>query len=455
MRPRLISDVARAVAGELAGDDVEVTSVVTDSRRASAGSLFVALPGEHRDGEAFVEDAFARGATAALVGLHGHTSGSTVRVEAPLQGLMRLARDERRRALAHATVVAVTGANGKTSTKDFAASVLSQRFRTHASPASFNNEIGLPLTILSAQDGVEVIVAEMGARHVGDVRALCGIAEPGVVIVTNIGVAHLEIFGSWEAIVAAGSEPLEDLAAGDIAILNAEDPVVTSYAERTSARVLSFGRVSAADVQARDVELDREGNASFTLVHGDAQERVELAVAGEHMVSNALAAASCGIELGLSPAECSAGLKVARVSPWRMETFSSAAGLRVVNDAYNANPESTAAALKAARWMAGDARLIAVLGTMAELGSVAEREHDRIGALAARIRVDRLVTVGEPARTIAAAALREGMERKDVASCATVEEALHDVREHARSGDVVLCKGSRVVGLEKLAEALR
>jgi UDP-N-acetylmuramoyl-tripeptide--D-alanyl-D-alanine ligase len=455
MNTRLLSEVARAVEGELVGDDVEVTSIVTDSRRASAGSLFVALPGEHQDGAAFVPDAFARGAVAALVGLDVVGEGPIVRVEAPLQGLMRLAEDERGGSLADVTVVAVTGANGKTSTKDLAASVLSQRFRTHANPASFNNEIGLPVTMLSAPEGVEVIVAEMGARHVGDVRALCRIARPDAVIVTNVGVAHLEVFGSWEAIVLAGSEPVEDLGGGDVAILNAEDPVVASYADRTQARVVSFGRVAAADVRARDVELDREGHASFTLMHGDASERVELAVAGEHMVSNALAAAACGIVLGLAPMECSAGLKEARVSPWRMETFTSAAGLRVVNDAYNANPESTAAALKASRWMAGDARLIAVLGTMAELGPVAEREHDRIGALAARIRVDRLITVGEPARAMAAAALREGMEPENVASCATVKDALLDVREHARRGDVVLCKGSRVVGLERLAEALR
>jgi UDP-N-acetylmuramoyl-tripeptide--D-alanyl-D-alanine ligase len=455
MNTRLLSDVARAVGGELLGDDVEVASVVTDSRRASAGSLFVALPGEHRDGAAFVPDAFGRGAAAALVGRHLVGEGPIVRVEAPLVGLMRLAQDERERVLAGVTVVAVTGANGKTSTKDLAASVLSQRFRTHASPASFNNEIGLPVTILTAPEGVEVIVAEMGARHAGDARALCRIARPDAVVVTNVGLAHLEIFGSWEAIVAAGSEPVEDLGRGDVAILNAEDPVAAGYADRTQARVVSFGRVAEADVRAREVELDREGNASFTLVHAAASERVELAVAGEHMVSNALAAAACGIVLGLGPMECSAGLKQARVSPWRMETFTSAAGLRVVNDAYNANPESTAAALKASRWMAGHARLIAVLGTMAELGPVAEREHDRIGALVARIRVDRLITIGEPARTIAAAALREGMEPENVASCATVADALRDVREHARHGDVVLCKGSRVVGLERLAEALR
>jgi UDP-N-acetylmuramoyl-tripeptide--D-alanyl-D-alanine ligase len=455
VRPRRLSDIARAIGGDLGGDDAEVTGVVTDSRAAFPGALFIALPGRRDDGGRYLADAFGRGAAGAIAGPAATGEGSIVRVADPLQGLMRLAMDERGRALADVTVIGVTGANGKTSTKDLAACVLSQRFRTHASPGSFNNEIGLPLTLLSAPSDAEVIVAEMGARRVGDVRTLCEIARPDIVVVTNVGLAHIEIFGSWEAIVDAGAEPLRSLGPRGVAIVNAEDPVVASYARDLTARTISFGRVAGTDVRAVDVELDRDGNASFTLAHAEASERVELSVAGEHMVSNALAAAACGIALDLSPMECAAGLKEARISRWRMETFTTASGVRVVNDAYNANPESTAAALKAARWMAGDARLIAVLGTMAELGAIAEREHERIGELAARIRVDRLVTVGDPARAIAAAAVREGIEPESVASYADVEAALQDVRRSARPGDVVLCKGSRVVGLERLAEALR
>jgi UDP-N-acetylmuramoyl-tripeptide--D-alanyl-D-alanine ligase len=219
--------------------------------------------------------------------------------------------------------------------------------------------------------------------------------------------------------------------------------------------VVTFGRSPGSEVGAEAVELDPRGRASFELVHADAREPIELAVPGEHMVSNALAAAACGIVLGLTPAECASGLKGTRVSPWRMETFTTSDGVHIVNDAYNANPESMAAALRSARWMARGARLIAVLGPMAELGPIASEEHERVGELAARIRVDRLITVGDGARTIAAAALREGVEPENVVSFDDPADALADVRAQARTGDVVLFKASRVAGLERLAEALR
>jgi len=454
VRPRALSDVARATGGELVGEDAVVRSVVTDSREAEPGALFVALRGERDDGERWIDDAFARGAAGALAGASASGAGPVVHTADPLAALADLAADERRGPLAGVTVVGITGANGKTSTKDLAASVLSRPLRAHASRGSLNNEIGLPRTILDAPEGVEVVVAELGARHVGDVRALCAVARPDLVVVTNVGVAHLEVFGSWDAIVEAGAEPVEALDPDGIAILNAEDPVAAGYARRTDARVVTFGRVAAAEVRARDVELDPEGHASFTLVAGGASERAELSVPGEHMVANALAAAACGIVLGLTADECVAGLKEARLSPWRMERTRTDSGIRILNDAYNANPESTEAALKAARWIAGRGRLVAVLGTMAELGPIAEREHERIGVLVTRIGVDRLVTVGEPARAIAAGALREGIEPENVASYDAVEDAIADVRAAAGPGDLVLCKGSRVVGLERVAEAL-
>jgi UDP-N-acetylmuramoyl-tripeptide--D-alanyl-D-alanine ligase len=401
-----------------------------------------------------VGEALARGAVGAVVGDGVAVAGPAVQVGSTGEALLRLAADERARH-GDARLIAVTGANGKTSTKDLAAAVLASRFRVHASPASFNNEIGLPLTLLSAPEGAEVIVAEMGARRVGDHTVLCEVARPDVVVVTNVGVAHMEVFGSWDRIVEASAEPVEWLGEDGLAILLADDPVVAGFGGRTRARVLTFGLSRAAGLRAEDVRLDRDGLASFALATGDARERVELAVPGEHMIANALAAAACGVALGMTAAECAAGLKGARVSRWRMETFASPGGIRVVNDAYNANPESVAAALRAARWIAGDGRLIAVLGTMAELGPVSAAEHARIGELAARIRVERLVTVGAEARAIAVAAAREGIPAEEVASYDDVEEALDDVLRHARRGDVVLFKASRVVGLERAAEAMR
>jgi UDP-N-acetylmuramoyl-tripeptide--D-alanyl-D-alanine ligase len=381
-------------------------------------------------------------------------SDHLVVVPDPGHALLALAADERSR-MGEATIVGITGANGKTSTKDLTAAILATRFRTHASPASFNNEIGLPMTLLGAPPDVEVVVAEMGARHEGDVTMLCDVARPQLVVVTNVGVAHMEIFGSWDAIVRAGSEPVAWLGEQGTAILNADDPVVLGYGERTGSRVLTFGLDGSAEVRAVDVRLDEVGRATFELVHGGERGLVRLAVAGEHMVPNALAAVACGIALGLSVAECATGLEGARISAWRMETFRTTDGVTVVNDAYNANPESMAAALKAARWMAGHGRLAAVLGHMAELGPISLEEHERLGELIVRVGVERLVTVGDEATAIARAAIREGQLAEEVAICEGPEEAEAQLRVWARSGDVVLLKGSRVVGLERLAEALR
>ena len=460
MRPRRLADVAIAVEGSLEGGDVEVRSVTTDSRDVVAGALFVALSGEHTDGHRFVEQAFAGGAVAAMIDASASAPsdlddpvGPLVRVGSTAEALLRLAADERNSMTA--TVVGVTGANGKTSTKDLAHAVAQTRFRVHASPGSFNNEIGLPLTLLGAPPDTEVLVAEMGARRLGDVKLLSGVARPDIVVVTNVGVAHMEVFGSWASIVEACAEPIDALGPDGLAILNADDPVVIAYGDRCPGRVMTFGTRSDADVRAHDVALGPDGRASFRLVSGGAETEVTLAVPGEHMVSNALAAVAVGLELGIPLMEVGPALAQAGVSRWRMETFSTADGVHVLNDAYNANPESTAAALRTARWMAGEGRLIAVLGEMAELGAISEEEHDRVGEMAARIRVDRLLTVGETARTIARAAIREGMEPNDVASYDDPSEALDDVRRSAAPGDLVLCKGSRVAGLETLAEALR
>jgi UDP-N-acetylmuramoyl-tripeptide--D-alanyl-D-alanine ligase len=458
MRPRSLSDVARAVEGMREGEDVEVRSVSTDSRAVGTGGLFVALPGERTDGHRFVDAAIAAGAVAVMVA--GDRSGEVeigsvplVRVRSTPDALLRLAADERDGM--DPTVVGITGANGKTSTKDLTDAVARSRFRVHASPGSFNNEIGLPLTLLGAPPDTQVLVAELGARRLGDVKLLSGIARPDIVVVTNVGVAHMEVFGSWASIVEASAEPVDALGPDGLAILNADDPVVIGYADRCPGRVATFGMRSAAEVRAEEVSLDAEGRASFRMTADGAEGRVRLAVPGEHMVSNALAAAAVGRELGISLDDAAHALGEAGVSPWRMEAFTTATGVKVLNDAYNANPESTAAALRTARWIAGEERLIAVLGEMAELGAISVDEHDRIGSLAARVRVDRLITVGDAARAVARAALREGMEPEDVASYDTAAEALEDVRASAGAGDLVLCKGSRVAALEAIAEALR
>jgi UDP-N-acetylmuramoyl-tripeptide--D-alanyl-D-alanine ligase len=265
----------------------------------------------------------------------------------------------------------------------------------------------------------------------------------------------MEVFGSWEAIVAASAEPVDALERDGLAVLNADDPVVRGYAGRSRAPVRLFGASPDADVRAEEIEIDTDGRARFGLRIDGECETVELAVPGEHMVSNALAAAAVGSSLGISAAECAAALKDAHVSAWRMESFTTEGDVRVVNDAYNANPESMAAGLKAARWMARDTRLVAVLGHMAELGPISLDEHERLGQLIVRVGVDLLITVGDPARMIHRAAVREGQLPEHAIDVDAPEEALERLRPWLRPGDVVFVKGSRIVGLERLAEALR
>jgi UDP-N-acetylmuramoyl-tripeptide--D-alanyl-D-alanine ligase len=453
VRRRKLSEVAAATGGRLSGEDVPVTSVTVDSREVPPGALYVALRGERADGHDYVEDAMEAGAAGAMVGRGAPGDMPAVVVEDTGRALLDLASDERGSLRAH--VVGITGSTGKTCTKDLTAAVLGARYGVRASPASFNNEVGVPLTILGTDDHTEALVCEMGSRGVGHIAMLCAVARPHVGIVTNVGVAHFELFGSRENIVRSKAELVEALPGDGYAVLNADDAVVRAYADRTPARVVTFGTSPDAAVRAEDVELDEEARASFTLMMGSERERVELSVPGEHMVENALAAAACGTALDVTLAECAAALKGARVSAWRMETFTTADGMRIVNDAYNANPTSMRAALQSARWLARSGRLIAVLGHMAELGAISREEHDRIGSLVARIEVDRLITVGEEAREIERAAAREGLALRDAANHRTVDEALADLLAHARPGDVVLIKGSRVAGLERMGDALR
>jgi UDP-N-acetylmuramoyl-tripeptide--D-alanyl-D-alanine ligase len=453
MISRPLSVVARLVNGRLVGQDATVAGAATDSRDVRPGNLFVAVRGVHVDGHDYISEAFGRGATGALVTRERRPVEPSVVVDETGRALLVLASDERQHL--GARVVGVTGSTGKTSVKDLAAAVLATRYRVHASPRSFNTEVGVPLTLLNTPERTEVVVCEMGSRGRGHIAMLCEAAGPHIGVVTNVGVAHMEMFGSAEAVADAKAELVEALEPDGVAVLNADDPVVRGFASRTHARVLYFGTSSDTEVRGEDLALDEMGRPSFTLRTSVGTERVELAVPGEHMAWNALAAAAAGVALGLSAGECAAGLKEARVSAWRMELVDGAGGVRVLNDAYNANPASMAAALKAARWIAGDGRCVAVLGEMAELGPISGGEHERVGELVARLGIEHLVVVGREAGMIAVGATREGVEPDRVTRCDTVDEAVGAVRVLVRPGDLVLVKGSRVVGLERVAEALR
>ncbi|MDQ4006144.1 MAG: UDP-N-acetylmuramoyl-tripeptide--D-alanyl-D-alanine ligase [Actinomycetota bacterium] len=453
MRPQRLSEIASVVEGTLRGDDTVVTGVSSNSREVREGDLFAAISGERADGHDFLEDAASRGAAGALVSRDVRTAVPRVIVADAVTALLTLAEHERESI--EARVIGITGSTGKTSVKDLTAGVLSTRFRVTASPRSFNTEVGVPLTLMNAPADAEALVLEMGSRGLGQVAALCRVAGPEVGVVTGVGPAHMEMFGSLEVVADAKAELVEALPERGTAVLNGDDPVVSGFDTRTPARVMRYGTAATADIRAEDLELDPLGRPSFTLRTPAGEERVELPMSGEHMAMNALAAAAVGVALGLTPSECAAGLKDVRISPWRMELLEGAGGIRILNDAYNANPTSTAAALKAAKWIAGDGRCIAVLGEMAELGEESDQHHERIGELAVRLRIDHLVVVGHEARRIAIGAVREGVEPDLVTTVADIEEAADVVRGLAREGDVVLLKGSRVAGLERLAEALR
>lgn len=481
MIPLSLAEIAEVVGGRLHNTDgtpVVTGTVEFDSRKVGAGGLFVAVPGERVDGHDFAAAAVAAGAVGVLAArevdapavvvprvaaaqgrsyvLAGDTDGSGAAVLAALARLARHVVD--RLTPAGLSVVGVTGSSGKTSTKDLIAQLLSPLGPTVAPPGSFNNELGHPWTVLRADERTRHLVLELSARDTGHIAQLCRVAPPRIGVVLNVGSAHLGEFGSREAIAQAKGELVEALPAaadGGVAVLNADDPLVSAMADRTTARAVRFGQSPHADVRAEDVAVDERGRPTFHLVTASGSAPVRLAVHGEHQVGNALAAAAVALELGADLDRVVQGLEQARpVSRWRMEVTERPDGVIVVNDAYNANPESMRAALKTLVAMARGRRSWAVLGEMAELGANSAAAHDEIGRLAVRLDVSRLVVVGERARPMHQGAHLEGSWGEESVLVPDVDAAVALLRAELRPGDVVLVKASRAAGLERVAQAL-
>ena len=454
MMATTLGEVVAAVGGTLVGGDssVFVTAVTSDSRAATKGSLFVALAGERADGHDFVGPAVDRGAVAVL-GSRA-TEAPTVVVADVLQALGRLARFHVDR-LIELTVVGITGSVGKTTAKDLTAAVLEAAGPTVSPPGSFNNELGLPLTVLQATADTRYLILEMGARGRGHIRYLCEIAPPAIGVELGVGTAHLGEFGGTQAIADSKAELVEGLPPTGTAILNRDDDLVTPMAGRTRAATLWFGHSRGSDVTARDIRADRLDRAAFTLRTPEGSAAVELQYVGEHAVPNALAAAAVGVAVGMAPESIAMALSGATPrSRWRMEVTERPDGLVVINDAYNASPESMRAALKSLKTIAAGRRCWAVLGEMRELGDRSVAEHDAIGRLAVRLDVQRLVVVGEGARPIYQAAGLEGSWGQESMFVPDVEGALGVLRTELRSDDVVLVKASRAVGLEAVASEI-
>jgi UDP-N-acetylmuramoyl-tripeptide--D-alanyl-D-alanine ligase len=454
--PLPLSTIAELTGGTTADtgttDPVVPGPVVIDSREAAPGALFAAFRGERADGHDFAAAAYEAGAAAVLA--ERPVGGPAVVVDDVRRALGLLARGVLER-LPGVTVVAVTGSAGKTSTKDLIAQVVGRAGPTIAPPGSFNNEIGLPLTVLRAGEETRYLVLEMGARGVGHIAYLTGIAPPRIGVVLNVGSAHIGEFGSRAGVAKAKGELAEAVQDGGTTVLNADDPLVAAMASRTGGTVVTFGRSPGASVRAVDESLDDAGRPRFTLVTPEGSAPVRLALHGSHAVGNALAAAAAGRAAGLPAEVIAEALADARpASRWRMEVTERADGVTIVNDAYNANPESTRAAIDTLAHMARGRRAYAVLGEMAELGTGSVAEHAKIGQHVARSGIAGLVVVGAGAAPMAEGAAQVASWTGECVQVEDVGAAVTALSERLRSRDVVLVKGSRVAGLERVAERL-
>jgi UDP-N-acetylmuramoyl-tripeptide--D-alanyl-D-alanine ligase len=452
MIPLSLGEIAAVVDGTVESDAaVTAASAVTvnaptviDGREAEPGGLFLAFVGEHTDGHDYAHQAGQAGAVAVLGSRP--TSLPTVVVEDAEVAVQALAAHVVGRLRDGLTVVGLTGSQGKTSTKDLLAAALSRTAPTVATIGSLNNEIGVPLTMLRADTSTRYLVLEMGARHIGDIAKLSSLVPPDIAVVLNIGQAHLGKFGSRDAIAKAKGELVQGLAPGGTAVLNADDPRVAAMRSLTDGPVMTFGHGEHADVRVLDLTLDRLGRPSFTLQTADASAHIALSLVGAHQALNASAAAAAALAAGVPLDLAAAALATAALSKWRMELRDLTGGALLLNDSFNANPDSTRAALDALAAIEGKRR-IAVLGEMLELGDASEGEHHAIGKYAAS-RADLVVAVGEASRPIADGAGQHAVVLAD-------NDAVIDwLRSHLAAGDVALVKASRDARLDEVAAAL-
>lgn len=443
-----LKDLAAACGGKLSlGDGARtVTTVCKDTRTLQAGDLYWALRGENHDGHLFVRAAAEAGAAAAVVE-HGDVDAPDdlplILVDDALLALQKLATWWRGQLTLK--VVCLTGSNGKTSTKDFTASVASTRFRVNKTQGNLNNHIGLPLTVLSASRSDEVGVWEIGMNHAGEIEPLARMARPDIGIITNIGVAHIEHLGSREAIAREKGMLGEVLEADKVLLIPDKDDFCAPLAARTRARVVPVG--GTGGLRAENLRVSSHGQ-DFDLVLGKERTAAHLPVPGEHMVRNALLAVAAGVELGLSLRECASGLSATKLSARRLACLD-VRGVTVLDDSYNANPDSMEAALYALRGLPGGGRRFAVLGRMGELGSYADEGYRRVGRTAAAT-MDVLIVVGEETSSLADEATRSGC--REVHRAADTSAAAKLLRDISRSGDAVVIKGSRSARMERVLE---
>ncbi len=449
MIPVSLQTLAQFAAGNLRGDGSRlVTNVNTDSRKITAGEVFVALVGDKFDAHDFIPQVASAGAAAVVVSKVNPAWGplpcAVIEVGDTLLALQQMARGYRQH---HAPlIIGLTGSNGKTSTKDLAAIVMARKCQTRATVGNLNNHIGLPLTLLSMREGDQCCVAEMGMNHAGEIKVLTDIAQPDAGIITNIGMAHIEHMGTQDAIAWEKGTLAANVRAGGVVVLNANDKYSEVIARHCQATVSTAG-VGCGDVSASNLRADETGT-TFTLDFGGEKVETRLPILGEHMVGNAALAACMGWRQGVAPADIADALNQAKLTGGRVEP-KVIDGIQFIDDSYNANPDSMIAGLRTLSTL-GKARRVAVLGRMGELGSIAQAEHRRVGEFAASLDLTAVFTVGgDEAALISDAAARQNSALQarhfpDHASCAA------RLREWLREGDVVLLKGSRSARMEQV-----
>ncbi len=457
-------DIARACSGIILRGKGRAgrrpAGISTDTRSLRRGELFVALKGERHDGHDFLRQALDKGASglllsampASLAGLPDAGSAVIIKVSDTLRALQEVSMLVRQGSACVA--IGITGSCGKTTTKDFLHSILGRRHSVVASLKSHNNEVGVPLTLLRLRPDTEFALVEMGSRGPGHLSELARLVKPSLGVITNIGRAHLKTFGDLRGVMRAKGELLRALPPEGTAVLNADDAFFRELRALSPCPVISFGTAEHAEVRAADIRSEAGGaGVSFVLsLRGGDVRRVRMSMPGRHMVSDALAAAAAAEAVGADPDEIEGGLMNAVATEWRMEMVRMGREITVLNDSYNANPESMRAALEAMRDMARTTRAIAVLGDMAELGEISEEAHREVGRMAVDCGIDIIIAVGRRARSIARAARESGLPKGSVFTTAGVDEAAAILRAIMEPGDVVLIKGSRFMGMEKLLD---
>lgn len=449
-------DVALATGGRLISGSREqrIGGIAIDSRQVKPGDLFIALKGERVDGHRFVPEAVKRGAVAVLIQREVSPPGSAALLMVPdcQEALLDLAAWYRRRF--PVVAVGITGSTGKTTTKEMVAAVLAQSFSVHKNTGNYNTEIGVPLTLFALRPEHEIAVLEMGMRGLGQIRRLAQVVAPRIGVITNIGMTHLELLGTVDNIARAKWEIVEELPPSGLAVLNGDDERLRYLRCSFKGRVLFYGLGPDNDFRAEEIESHKEAGITFTACTPAGTGIIKLPLPGRHNVVNALAALAVGASFGMSLPDMARGLAGMEPAAMRLNMVKNRAGVTIINDAYNANPTSMESGLVTLMELKGEARAVAVLGDMLELGPAAREAHWELGKKAARLGIDFLVTLGEWREIVLAGARHGGLQEEKGRAFAGKDEAAAFLKEWLRPGDFVLVKASRGMQLEQIVAEL-